>query len=151
MVWRPVTAVISRSEQPSSAGLDAAALRKPCAEQCGGPASSHQIRRPTVDKTGNRPPPATGGAEIGPAPFQLLAAALGECTAMTVRWCAERQKWPLDHVAVDVTHRKEIIEGRDDKMGVFRKAVHSRGPALSAAQREKLFEIAAKRPVQRTL
>jgi putative redox protein len=96
-------------------------------------------------------PAATGGADLGPSPFQLLAAALGECTAMTVRWYAERQKWPVDHVAVDVTHRKEIVEGRDGKTDVFRKAVHIHGPALSAEQREKLIEIAAKCPVQRTL
>ena len=61
-------------------------------------------------------PAATGGADLGPSPFQLLAAALGECTAMTVRWYAERQKWPVDHVAVDVTHRKEIVEGRHDEI-----------------------------------
>ena len=96
-------------------------------------------------------PTTSGGADLGPSPFQLLAAALGECTAMTVRWYAERQKWPVDHVAVDLTHRKEIVEGRDGKTDVFRKAVHIHGPALSAEQREKLIEIAAKCPVQRTL
>jgi len=96
-------------------------------------------------------PTTSGGADLGPSPFQLLAAALGECTAMTVRWYAERQKWPVDHVAVDLTHRKEIVEGRDGKTDVFRKALHIRGPALSAAQCEKLIEIAGKCPVQRTL
>jgi len=96
-------------------------------------------------------PMTSGGADLGPSLFQLLAAAVGECTAMTVRWYAERQKWPVDHVAVDVTHRKEIVEGRDGKADVFRKALHIRGPALSAAQRNKLIEIAAKCPVQRTL
>ena len=96
-------------------------------------------------------PAATGGAGLGPSPFQLLAAALGECTAMTVRWYAERQKWPLDHVAVDVTHQKEIVEGRDGKTDVFRKVLHIRGADLIADQRAKLIDVAAKCPVQRTL
>ena len=96
-------------------------------------------------------PTANGGADLGPSPFQLLAAALGECTAMTVRWYAERQKWPLDHVAVDVTHKKEIVEGRDGKTDVFRKVLQIRGPALDEEQRGKLFDVAAKCPVQRTL
>ncbi len=96
-------------------------------------------------------PAASGGADLGPSPFQLLAAALGECTAMTIRWYAERQKWPLDHVAVDVTHRKETAEGRAGKTDVFRKVLHIRGPALTDEQRAKLIDVAAKCPVQRTL
>jgi putative redox protein len=41
-----------------------------------------------------------GGGNLGPAPYDLLTAAPGECTAMTVRWYAIRQNWPLEHVEV---------------------------------------------------
>src|SRR5262245_28092570 len=47
-------------------------------------------------------PVAEGGADLGPAPYQILTAALGECTAMTVRWYARKQGWPVDRVLVEV-------------------------------------------------
>ncbi len=99
--------------------------------------SGHQI-------TGDEPV-ESGGANLGPAPYDLLLASLGECTAMTVRWYAIQQKWPLDKVEVKLTHHKE---GRTD---VFSKQITIYGDALSVDQRSKLVEIAAKCPVQRTL
>jgi putative redox protein len=86
-----------------------------------------------------------GGGNLGPAPYDLLTAALGECTAMTVRWYALQQKWPLDKVEVTLTHRKE---GKQD---MFTKSITLYGDALSDEQRKKLIEIASKCPVQRTL
>lgn len=90
-------------------------------------------------------PVEAGGANLGPAPYDLLTAALGECTAMTVRWYAIQQHWPLERVEVSLTHHKE---GRQD---VFAKRITLHGDALTAEQRLKLVEIAAKCPVQRTL
>lgn len=90
-------------------------------------------------------PVNAGGANLGPAPYDLLTAALGECTVMTVRWYALQQKWPLDKVEVKLTHQKV------DKVSVFEKQVTIYGEALSADQRQKLIEVAAKCPVQRTL
>jgi putative redox protein len=49
-------------------------------------------------------PADQGGANLGPAPYDLLLAALGECTAMTVRWYARQQNWPLERVEVTLTH-----------------------------------------------
>lgn len=94
--------------------------------------------------TGDEPEDA-GGKDLGPAPYDLLTAALGECTAMTVRWFALQQKWPLDKVEVKLTFQKI------DKVGVFEKQVIVHGDALTDDQRQKLIEIAAKCPVQRTL
>lgn len=96
-------------------------------------------------------PADKGGGGLGPSPYQMLAAALGECTAMTVRWYARAQKWPLEHVAVEVVHEKEAVEGRPGKVDVFRKTVRITGAALSGDQHRKLADIAAKCPVQRTL
>lgn len=94
---------------------------------------------------------AMGGSDIGPAPYQMLAAALGECTAMTVRWYARRQGWPVEHVAVDVTHEKAAVDGHPGLVDVFRKTLHVKGLALTDEQRARLEDVAAKCPVQRTL
>ena len=90
-------------------------------------------------------PLSAGGGNLGPSPYDMLTAALGECTAMTVRWYAIQQKWLLDKVEVKLTHHKE---GKQD---VFTKSVILYGDMLSEDQRDKLIEISAKCPVQRTL
>lgn len=94
--------------------------------------------------TGDEPKDA-GGKDLGPAPYDLLTAALGECTAMTVRWYALREKWPLEKVEVKLTFQKI------DKVGVFEKQVIVHGDKLTDDQRQKLIDVAAKCPVQRTL
>lgn len=96
-------------------------------------------------------PPDMGGRDLGPAPFDLLTAALGECTAMTVRWYARQQGWPVDHVAVVVHHEKAAVEGEPHKIDVFRKTVTIRGDALTEEQRARLIKVAARCPVQQTL
>jgi putative redox protein len=90
-------------------------------------------------------PVASGGGGLGPAPFDTLLAALGECTAMTMRWYAKQQTWPLDKVSVVLTHHKE---GRTD---VFTKDITLIGDSLTLEQRTKLIDVAGKCPVQRTL
>ena len=90
-------------------------------------------------------PESFGGKNLGAAPYDFLVAALGECTAMTIRWYALQQKWPLEKVEVTLTHKK--IEKAD----YFEKNIRIYGDDLSEEQRQKLIEIAAKCPVQRTL
>ena len=47
-----------------------------------------------------------GGLSSGPSPFDMLGAALGACTLMTMKLYAERKGWVLDGLSVRVTHRK---------------------------------------------
>ncbi len=102
-------------------------------------------------------PLSFGGGNLGPAPYDLLLAALGECTAMTVRWYAKQQNWPLEKVEVRLSHLKTDAgelpenEGKSGKIDLFEKQVIVHGAALTSEQRAKLVEIAAKCPVQRTL
>jgi putative redox protein len=56
-------------------------------------------------------PEDKGGKNLGPSPYDLLAAALGECTAVTIRWYAMRQDWPIEHVHVQVLHGKRMEAG----------------------------------------
>lgn len=90
-------------------------------------------------------PVESGGGNLGPSPFDLLLAALGECTAMTVRWYAKRQNWPLDKVEVRLTHHKE------NKVDTYTKQVILHGDQLTEEQRAKLVDAAAKCPVHRAL
>ena len=51
-------------------------------------------------------PEGAGGMDSGPGPYDLLLAALGACSAMTVRLYAERKGWPLERVTVRLRHAK---------------------------------------------
>jgi putative redox protein len=90
-------------------------------------------------------PESSGGGNTGPAPYDMLLAALGECTAMTVRWYAIQKEWPLEKVEVTLTHEKV------EKLDKFEKKITIHGDKLTNDQRQKLIEIAAKCPIQRTL
>ena len=74
--------------------------------------------------TGDEPLEQDGG-NMGPSPYDLLTAALGECTAMTVRWYARKNQWPLEKVEVRMVYRKE---GKTD---VFEKHVSLHGDSLT--------------------
>jgi putative redox protein len=100
--------------------------------------------------TGDEPPGAGGGG-LGPSPYEVLAAALGECTSMTVRWFAQQQNWPVEHIAVEVSHHQDKIEGAAGVIDVFVKTVAIGGDALTAEQRDRLMMVAARCPVHRTL
>jgi len=91
-------------------------------------------------------PVNVGGLGSGPNPYDLLAAALGSCKAMTMRLYAERKGWPLTRVQVSVRHQRPSLEARDQ----FECTVEMEGP-LDEAQRARLLEIADHCPVHRTL
>ena len=99
-----------------------------------------------------------GGGNRGPDPYQYLTAALGACTAITLRMYAERKKWPLEKVSVSLTHSKDHAEEClecDDfqgglKIDVWQREITLSGD-LSEEQRARLLKIADMCPVHRTL
>ena len=101
-------------------------------------------------------PAAYGGTDAGPSPYQLLSAGLGACTSMTVRMYARRKGWPLEHVAVDISHDKVHAQDCADcpektaKIDIFQRTIRLDGP-LDANQRAKLMAIADRCPVHRTM
>jgi putative redox protein len=101
-------------------------------------------------------PAAAGGTEAGPTPYDLLAAALGACTAMTLRLYATRKGWPLEGVEVRLDHGRVHAEDcaacPDHEVGMdqLTREVVLHGP-LTDAQRARLVEMADRCPVHRTL
>ena len=91
-------------------------------------------------------PVAVGGLGSGPNPFDLLSAALGSCTAMTIRLYAERKAWPLSHIRVRVAHHRGSLQARD----AFSLEIWLEGE-LDETQRARLMEIAQRCPVHLTL
>ncbi len=94
-------------------------------------------------------PESLGGRDTGPDPYELLLAALGACTSMTLRLYAERHKWPLDRVEVRL---KQVRAGTPsgDVTDQFERSITLSG-ALSEEQKQRLLEIAGRCPVSRTL
>ena len=88
-------------------------------------------------------PETLGGQGAGPAPYDLLLASLGACTAITLKMYAARKGWPL--VSVDVDLR---LKGSKDEMRIERKLSIV---GLDEEQKARLAEIAERTPVTLTL
>jgi putative redox protein len=91
-------------------------------------------------------PAAAGGLGSGATPYDLLGAALGACTAMTLRLYADRKGWPMKSALVRVAHRSQGLEVKDR----FAREIVLEGD-LSPEQKRRLLEIAERCPVHRTL
>ncbi|GLR18294.1 bifunctional alpha/beta hydrolase/OsmC family protein [Portibacter lacus] len=97
-----------------------------------------------------------GGNDFGPSPYELLNAALGACTAMTLQMYARRKKWPLETVNVHLSFDRKYADDCADCSNPKSKISHidvciALEGDLSDEQRTRLLEIADKCPVHKTL
>ena len=101
-------------------------------------------------------PLSYGGTDSGPSPYDLILAALGACTSMTIGLYARKRSWPVEKITVSLWHSKihakdcddcETKEGRIDRIEM---EIHLDG-SLTDEQRAKLIEVAGKCPVHQTL
>src|SRR5215210_4652174 len=79
-------------------------------------------------------PVAVGGTDLGPTPYESLLTALGACTAMTLRLYADRKKWPLESVTVQMrsgkSHEKDCENCATKKVGIgtIQRRLELQGP-----------------------
>lgn len=102
-------------------------------------------------------PTSVGGDGTGPTPYDLMSAALGTCTSMTLRMYGDRKKMNLGRISVQVTHSRthaadceDCADGRDRKISRFDRVISIDGDPTEE-ERQRLLEIADRCPVHRTL
>jgi uncharacterized OsmC-like protein len=101
-------------------------------------------------------PENVGGLDSGPRPYELLLAAPGACTMMTLRRHADRNQWPLKGLQMSLRHKRisavdcAECETKTGMLDDIQCVVAFEGD-LNDEQREQLIKIADRCPVHRTL
>jgi putative redox protein len=98
-----------------------------------------------------------GGTDSSPSPTEMLLSALGSCMVITVELYAQRKKWSVDKVEVNLEMERfsavdyPTYTGDAQFVHEIREQVIVTAPQLNDEQRARLVEIAGKCPVRRVL
>jgi uncharacterized OsmC-like protein len=105
-------------------------------------------------------PKEAGGTDEGPSPYELLLAALGACTAMTLKMYVERKKLPVTDVEVLLSFDRIHIDDcescvkeerlNDQEVQHISRLIYVTGD-VTEEQKKRLLYIAGRCPVHVTL
>lgn len=101
-------------------------------------------------------PLEAGGTDTMVSPTEMAMGALGSCIAMTMKLYADRKKWPLESVEIEVEMERfnakdyEAYEGDERYIHEVRKKVKLIGD-LTDDQRQRILEIGGMCPVHRLI
>ncbi|SER72010.1 putative redox protein [Nitrosomonas sp. Nm51] len=97
-----------------------------------------------------------GGADKGANPYELLLAALGSCTSMTLRMYANRKQLDVGAIEVELYHSRVHVddcaacEKQETLVDKITRSIKLTGQ-LDDRQRKRMLEIASLCPVHKTL
>ena len=89
-------------------------------------------------------PEELGGTNAGPAPGEFLMISLASCTAITLRMYADRKKWDVSKIKVEVASEKI------DNTTFLKREITLEG-SLQEDLRQRLLQIANSCPVHKVL
>jgi putative redox protein len=89
-------------------------------------------------------PERLGGTDMGPAPHELLPAALAACISTTLVTYAHTKNWNIGEVAVDIVYDHKSVPRRFEVSIVL-------GGDLDEPQLARLRKVAAACPLRRAL
>lgn len=92
-------------------------------------------------------PAEMGGTDEGMTPAALLLASLGSCTAITIRMYADRKKWTLESITINLSIANEEEMNSDT---TITRVIDLKGD-LNDEQKERLLLIANKCPIHKIL
>ena len=105
-----------------------------------------EILSPTGNVVIADEPVEMGGMDLGFSPKELLASALAACTSATVKMFADRKKWDLDEVNVQI----ELDHNAQENKTVIHRSIEFVGE-LDEKQKKRLLVVAGACPIHKIL
>lgn len=93
-------------------------------------------------------PEDLGGKNEGFNPNELFLASLGSCTAITLRMYADRKKWKVDRIVVDL--KLDIVTSTESRTTYIKKHITIEGD-ITDDERKRMLAIADHCPIHRMM